>query len=428
VWPLAAFGGTGAVVAVSFGIACLAAAAILRPPVAGQLDAALAGAVAVVALQTIPLPGVLVGILSPHADGVRRALALDPQAQAPFFQPLSIDAPSSLRALAVAAGVVALFLVARATFNLGGVRRVVRSVAAVGFGVSLLAIAQASTAGRSIYWRFPTEVEGPLPFGPFINRNHFATWAIMAVPLCFGYLAARAGSGRARPRHVSRRTRLAEAIDPRSAWLIASIVTMIAALLFSLSRSGIVALGASAGLTSMLMHRHLDRRRQRVVLVCAAAAVLLGVAWADLPQLRARFAGAESGLSNRVRIWEETLPVVRDFRLTGAGAGTYARALVVYQRSDRGLMFNQAHNHYLQVAAEGGLLLSLAIALALLAFVRTARRRMSEDSSGLVWIRAGALCGLGAVALQSVWETGLVMPANGALAAVLAAIATARKV
>jgi O-antigen ligase len=84
--------------------------------------------------------------------------------------------------------------------------------------------------------------------------------------------------------------------------------------------------------------------------------------------------------------------------------------------------FNQAHNHYLQVAVEGGvLLLALAIACAA-AFVREARRRIAADTSGLVLIRVGAACGLGAVALQSVWETGLVMPANAALAALLAAI------
>ena len=49
--------------------------------------------------------------------------------------------------------------------------------------------------------------------------------------------------------------------------------------------------------------------------------------------------------------------------------------------------------------------------------------RLTTDSSGLFWIRAGATAGLGAVALQSVWETGLVMPANATLAALLAAIA-----
>ena len=38
-------------------------------------------------------------------------------------------------------------------------------------------------------------------------------------------------------------------------------------------------------------------------------------------------------------------------------------------------------------------------------------------------MRAGAVSGLIAVAVQSIWETGLRVPANGMLFAVLAAIA-----
>ena len=33
---------------------------------------------------------------------------------------------------------------------------------------------------------------GARPYGPFVNRNHMATWIIMACPLAFGYLLARA--------------------------------------------------------------------------------------------------------------------------------------------------------------------------------------------------------------------------------------------
>ena len=40
----------------------------------------------------------------------------------------------------------------------------------------------------------------------------------------------------------------------------------------------------------------------------------------------------------------------------------------------------------------------------------------------MYWIRAGALSGLAGAAAQSVWETGLVTPANAALASILAAI------
>ena len=60
--------------------------------------------------------------------------------------------------------------------------------------------------------------------------------------------------------------------------------------------------------------------------------------------------------------------------------------------------------------------------LAAVAFVRVARQRLSADRSGMRWVRAGAACGLGAVAIQSIWEIGLVMSANATLAAVLAAI------
>jgi hypothetical protein len=58
------------------------------------------------------------------------------------------------------------------------------------------------------------------------------------------------------------------------------------------------------------------------------------------------------------------------------------------------------------------------------ALARTAREQLSADQSGSYWIRGGAACGLAAVACQSLWETGLVMPANAALAAVLAASVT----
>ncbi len=338
------------------------------------------------------------------------------------FQTLTISSSDTAWAWIVTASAIAMFAAARTLFRRSGVRRTVRMVSAVGFAVSLLAIAQAATAGRDIYWRFRTEFEGPLPFGPFVNRNHFATWAIMALPLCLGYIAARVGAAPDEAGHVNTRSRLAHAIDPRTGWLMASAITMLIALLLSLSRSGALALGVSAVVTVVLCRRRLDRRRRRRVLAIAAIVMVCGLAWADIPALRERVAGAQTGVANRLTIWRETLPIVRDFWLTGTGAGTYQRAMFVYQQSTRAVYFNQAHNHYLQVAAEGGLLLVGTLFVVLAAFVRAARERLTNEASGVFWIRAGAACGLGAVALQSVWETGLVMPANAALAAVLAAL------
>jgi O-antigen ligase len=114
--------------------------------------------------------------------------------------------------------------------------------------------------------------------------------------------------------------------------------------------------------------------------------------------------------------------IIRDFWLTGTGAGTYVTSMVLYQRSSPGWLYNQAHNHYLQLVSEGGLLLGVPAFAALVFFTREAWRRLGSDDSGMFWIRAGAFCGLAGVAAQSLFETGLTMPANAALAGIAAAI------
>src|SRR6185369_15782413 len=194
-----------------------------------------------------------VNVLSPHAEVVRRALTLTPSASR--WTTLSIDEASTLWACVVAVGTFALFFAARNVLAHGGLRQTVRGISAIGLGFSALAIAQAATAGRSIYWRFPTEYEGPLPFGPFVNRNHFATWVIMAAPVCFGYVMTRASAPQSTPSAIiSARARFTRAADGRMAWLSAAVVMMIAALLTSMSRSGILSLTAAVCLT-MLSHR-----------------------------------------------------------------------------------------------------------------------------------------------------------------------------
>jgi O-antigen ligase len=422
VWPLAAFGGTAAATAIPHAIACVLCVPIFAPRIAGALDRAILLVAAAIALQVLPLPSALVGLISPNASAVQAGLSLGMR-EGGTFSPITIEASSTGWALAVVAGAIAIFLIARAQFARRGIRLTTRVIAAVGFAVSLLAIAQAATAGRNIYWLFPTEFEGPLPFGPFVNRNHFATWVIMAIPLAFGYLVARSGVRGEQPSHANRRTRIVRAIDPRTAWLVTSGGTMLVALLLSLSRAGAIALGCASLATVLLARHRIERRHRRTLVASSAIVVLVGLAWADLPALRARAADTQAGLANRLTIWRETVPVVKDFWATGTGAGTYQRAMYVYQRSDRTVFFNQAHNHYLQVVAEGGILLAGAVGAAVVLLAAMVRRRIAEDTSGLVWMRIGAACGLGAAALQSVWETGLVMPANAALAALLAAIA-----
>jgi O-antigen ligase len=422
---VAAFGGRGAAVAISFSIACLLFALVIRAAPGRQrelrtLDYIVSAIALLAILQAVPVPRSIVDVVSPHSSAMRMRLTLGPGATSSWL-PLSIDQEATIWASLVTLGAFALFFAARRVFARGGMRLTVRGISAVGLGLSAVALAQAATAGRLIYWRFPTEYEGPLPFGPFVNRNHFATWVIMAAPLCLGYVAARADKHDV-PDFSSRRTRLARLADGRTLWLTAAAAIMISALLATLSRSGILSL-AVAVIMSGVLWWHRAAGRKWWAAVGLVVAVGLGVARADLPALAERVTASGSSIQSRVRIWADTLPVVRDFWLTGTGAGTYRTAMLYYQRSDRVVQFNQAHNHYLQAAAEGGGLLLGLIACALFALGRAVSRHGSSEIHRIPWIRVGATTGLMAVALQSVWETGLVMPANAALAAVLAAVA-----
>jgi len=424
-WPLALFGGRDASTAIPLALCCVLMALVLRPSLALQgparsLDRVLIALVAVVAMQALPLPSGVVSVVSPHARVVQHELSLDSATRS--WAPLSIDPSATVWAAAVVTGSFALFLAARTTFSRGGLRQTVRGICALGLVFSAIAIAQAATAGRFIYWRFRTEYEGPLPFGPFVNRNHFATWVIMAAPLCFGYLVARANSpDAANTALMNRRAKLTRLLDGRTAWLAASCALMTAGLLLSLSRSGILAL---AGAATMSVAGWRGREPRRGWWVAAGLVLVLGYAFsrADFSALADRFGRSRTGIQNRLTIWRDTVPIVQDFWITGTGAGTYREAMLYYQRADRIVQFNQAHNHYLQVAAEGGIVLVGLVLAGLTSLTRTIRQRLEAESTGAYWIRTGAACGLLAVALQSLWETGLVMPANAALAAVLAAI------
>jgi O-antigen ligase len=387
------------------------------------LHVCLALTVAAIGAQLVRLPAVLIDTISPADRRAWEHLSL----VVPSALPISIDPERTARALLVTIGGVALFLVARRIFSTGGVRSVVRGVSLIGMLLSAIALAQDATANGLMYWRWKPVDEGPPPFGPFVNRNHFATWAILGVPLCLGYLAAHTQAHRhhAPAEGIPWRRRFVTFFDGRAMVLTAAACLMMVALVMTLSRSGLAGIGAAAALGIVLRVNRgtVGGRTLWWIAAGSALAIALTLAETTPAALAHRVATVGVSASGRLLIWRDTMSIVKDFWLTGTGAGTYVTSMLLYQRSSPGWLYNQAHNHYLQIVSEGGLLVGLPAFLALALYVREAWSRLQTDKSGMYWLRAGACCGLAGVATQSLWETGLTMPANAALAALAAAIA-----
>jgi O-antigen ligase len=408
------------------GAAWLAASVAPRPWRGNHraLDLTLAVCLAAIAVQLVPLPAFLRERLSPAADAVENQLFLPgADATSRLARPISLDPESTAWALAVGLVLVAIYWSARTIFEReSGLRTIGRVLAWAGLVVSAAAFVAHRTAPRLIYgfWAPITRSDNPTPYGPFVNRNHFATWLLLAIPLVGGYAISRLSS-----RGADRPFDPEAVLDARMVWLVGSVCLMTAALLSSMSRSGIVGLAVALVLLVALAGGRISLGRLGWLVMAIALLLSAATAYVNVPGLLSRLDDAvPSGLGGRATIWSETWPMAMDFARTGLGVGAFERGMLVYQQSPRSIFFNHAHNQYLQVLVEGGLLLLIPSLLALFVGLREAVLRLRRDKTPMFWMRAGAVSGLAAVCVQSVWEVGLRMPANAVLFAIAAAVAT----
>jgi O-antigen ligase len=399
--------------------------AVVRPPVArgpGRLiDGALLLCLLAVAAQLVPLPAPLRERLSPHGFAVDRVVALDAEPEVHRPHPLSVDPDATAWAGALGAAYLGLFWCARAIFSRGGVRSTVRGVAALGLALTALVAVQRATSPALLYWTWKPLSVGASPYGPFVNRNSLATWLAMSIPLVIGYAMARHQSGRRSDGGAIP----GDSIDPTQLWLGGAAVLMTGGLLASMSRAGI--LGAAIGLIAFVAF---SRQRSRgaislaVISAGLAVMVVMGSMYANLGTLAMRLQETtEQGPWGRPAIWRDTWRMASDFWLTGVGAGAFQRGMLAYQEGSRLFFFNHAHDEYLQLLAEGGVIVVIPAAIAVLAAVALMANYLGADRTAMFWVRAGAIAGLIAAAVQSIWDTGLRTPANGVLFAVIAAMA-----
>lgn len=394
-------------------LAFLAARARVADGDTRLLDAALITLAAAMLLQIVPLPRDAVAVASPNLEPLRAAVYLDAPSRS---LPLSVNPILTRSSLTSMVSVLLLFWAAREVFSRGGLRTASSAIAWTGFALVLAAFVQRATPPGGRLWAWTGADAEARPFGPFVNPNHLATWLLMAASLTAGYLVSHTRAIGSAQSSLRLRVRdwLAEG---RGLLLVSALLAMLLGIAATLSRGAILGAGAALAVGfGLSTHRgHATR------VVGVVAAVLLAAAvWANGEALARKFEAVTT--LSRLTIWRETLPVIQDFWLTGTGAGTYGPAMVGYQREFRDVHFNQAHSEYVQVAAEGGVLLVAPFVVALAAALRLARQRLAGDKRPISSLRIGAAAGLAGAAVHGLFETGLRIPANGLLAALLAAI------
>jgi O-antigen ligase len=381
-----------------------------------------------VAAQLIPIPLRLISTFSPQRSRILSQLNLAYATGAVGQIPLSIAPESTLLGLVFFAALAVWLLGLVRRFGVMGVGGFARALLAVGFIVALIGIVQGTSSTGKIYGFWQPMFEAR-PFGPFVNPNHFAGWMLMALPVGLGYFfgLAAAGARQWGDDWHHRLLWLSSASASQSLLAGFAVVVMSLSLVLSLSRSGLFAFCFMLAMFSgVALRRRVGIAARTLALSYLALVMVASVGWVGMDAITHQFATAYGWqFGGRLAIWRDALRVIKDFPIIGTGFNTYGTAMLLYQSSGPAVHYREAHSDYLQLLAEGGVVLGLAVFCCVVVFARDVRSRFAPgiDDELNYWIRVGAVIGLLAISLQEVVEFSLQMPGNAVLFAGLAAMA-----
>jgi len=313
--------------------------------------------------------------------------------------------------LLLVSDLVLLFLAVQAFRTLQDWRGFIWFGMVFGFLISIFGILQHLTFNGKLYW-FREIHYGGIPFGPYVNRNHFAGFVELLLPLALVPLLL----GRVR----------------RERWPVVTLfaVVPIGALFLSVSRGGIVSFGVELAVLALVM---IQRRTMGKQLFAGAAVLLLAllmVFWLGVGQLLQRFSSFQSlevTAGKRASMRRDTGQIFLHNPVSGTGLGTLQIVYPQYESLYDGKIVNHTHNDYLEALAETGILGGLCCAwfLGVLLSESLKRLRQLHDSF------AGALQLSGLVACAGFLVHGLVdfnlhIPSNAFLFFLMAHLATSQ--
>ncbi len=297
----------------------------------------------------------------------------------------------------------------------------VRTIMIFGFCLAIFGLTQSFTSPTKVYW--VRELPQSTAFGPFINRHHFAGYMELTIALPLGLLFA--GS-----------------VDKEKRLLYVFIAGMMGiALVMTTSRGGIISLVAEIIFLVVVTaiwrsqnerRRHKSSRLKQIgARVGLAAALLVGL-FIGVIALGGEFSfyrfidsvNFEDPTTGRAHFWSVTLDIIKAHPYVGTGLGAFGVVYTKYDTRNGFFRLEQAHNDYLQVFSDGGIIGALvALSFVVLLFYLALKRARSHDDFRR-GVALAALSGCFAVLVHSFFDFTLHTTSNALLFLVTAALAT----
>jgi O-antigen ligase len=302
------------------------------------------------------------------------------------------------------------FLLAQSFRERADLSRLVWFLILMCFGVALLGIIQHFTSEGTIYW-LRTLRSGGEPFGPYVNRNHFAGFVELTLPIGLAMLIFRGLR--------------------RDLYPLATVLTIvpIGALILSGSRGGIVSFGFEVAVLWLLAKTHKGKEGPHLAaLAIVALAALALIAWIGAGRAFERFSMIRPGevtIDRRFTMSRGALHIFEDHPVKGAGLGALVAVYPRYEILYDGKLVDHVHNDYMEMLAETGVLGGLCGLAFLWVLFREAKTcYVAEQGHFSRALHAGAVTALCGILLHSFVDFNLHIPANALLFLLQVSLAT----
>jgi len=283
-----------------------------------------------------------------------------------------------------------------------------------GAAIAAQALLQGVSSNGKLYWVRQPRLGGWI-YGPYVNHNHYAGLMELLVPIPL----------------VFSLTRLAESRERLVAGVAAAVMT--GTIFLSGSRGGMLAIVVELIILGTLLIR--QRKGIRIAIAAGTFILVLGtlLTWLGGKELTQRVSTISSETRTeisggmRLSIDRDAIRMFRMKPILGWGLGSFPVVYPQFRSFYTNFFVNEAHNDYLQLLAEMGLLGFCTMIWFLVLIYRSAIPKLSkwiDDIGGAVTLVC--VLGLTGILIHSFVDFNLQIPGNAALFYVFCTVAAAQ--
>jgi O-antigen ligase len=279
-----------------------------------------------------------------------------------------------------------------------------------GAALASFALIQGISSNGKLYWLRQPRMGGWI-YGPYVNHNHYAGLMEMLVPVPL----------------VLALTHLASSKTRAAAAVVAAV--MVGTIFLSGSRGGMLAMVAELLILAVLLIKQKTSLRTAIgigVFLAIVVGLLTWVGGGELSKRLATVGPSHSEVTSDIRrdINRDGLKMFLKRPVLGWGLGTFPVVYPQFRSFYTNFFINEAHNDYLQLLVEMGLLGFATMLWFLVTLYRRAVKKIghwTSEISGAVTL--ACVLGLSGILVHSAVDFNLQIPANAALFYILCTIA-----